>query len=236
MNIKTLMQAGIEGLKSIKNLPPSGNIVMGTLFGVGAAADIMIGDLFEKNGVNKEVKEKTELVAQPQKQADSTKVEAKEPEFKYVPPKVGAPGIASSDTIFYTGTNQPANIMYYDKDGKLRHQTNYAKDGKLESFSTGLDKNNYIEYDNKGEFIVEVTSDKNNKILEERFAECTITYNPDGTSSLRGNDNSGVSVYDKNARLIKEKEYNADGTLKHTIIPKYNKEGDMVRRDTIPNK
>lgn len=100
MNIGKVMQFATEGLKAVQSLPLAGKVVVGTLFVGGDVAGILIGDSFEKEvGGKEEVKEETELVTQPKEQADTAKVKAKKPEFKYIPPKVGAPGIASSDTI-----------------------------------------------------------------------------------------------------------------------------------------
>ena len=43
-------------------------------------------------------------------------------------------------------------------------------------------------------------------------------------------------TYDKNDWLIKEKHYDIDGLLKYTVVPKYNKDGDFIKNDTIRNK
>ena len=36
--------------------------------------------------------------------------------------------------------------------------------------------------------------------------------------------------------LIKEKKYDNNDVLQYTVIPKYNKDGDIVKNDTIKNQ
>jgi hypothetical protein len=189
----------------------------------------------------------------------------KEPEFEYVPPTVGKDGIAKADTTMYPGTQKIDYINYCDEKGRPVHTTYFTKDGKFNGFmdQTGdtsdfyneagklryrayLDGDNHIEMacDYKGRWTTNIIDINNGRCIQEEDYDDgkKIThkykYNSDGSYVATGYEwdtPTDQTTYDKTGKVIQEKRYDDDGQLKYTVKPKYNKEGDIVKRDTIPN-
>lgn len=122
-------------------------------------------------------------------------------------------------------------VLSYDKDGKPTVHDEYRKDGSR-YYERNLDGGSVsFTYDTKGR----QTSWEDTK----SGLSLDISYNSDGSRVVNHYKYGTIqsqNTEDKNEKLLKRKEYNSDGVLKHTIMPKYNKEGDIVRNDTIPNK
>lgn len=179
--------------------------------------DAEVGDSFEK-------KPKTELKTD---STNVTKPEAKEekPKFEYKPPKIGENGIVRADTLYYENNGNIAGYMYLDSNNKVVRETYLNDDGTVRSFAhiyhneDGSSNENW--YDKDGKFDYSVTINRDGSRVQEGFFD-------DGESYKIQSD--------KNFKLIKEKRYDIDGKLKYTVIPKYNKEGDIVNRDTIRNE
>ena len=273
VNVSKLMGLAGEALSAVKRAPMAQKATMAAIFGAGAMTGALINcDGFEKE----EAKAPTEQVAK--KAMTKPKAEAKkEPEFKYVPPKVGEDGIVKADTIYYAGTKQPENILYKDKDGELVHQTDLDKNGKLKGFfniyPNGKDKApDCDEYNAKGEYIggqrvnddgsrtysrkghdgnwLERGADSKGREVYEIYEKANIIgektyytthlreteYHKDGSRTVKYSDGNRAITYDKNGRKIKEKKYDNHDVLEYTVIPKYNKDGDIVKNDTIKNQ
>lgn len=273
VNVSKLMGLAGEALSAVKRAPMAQKTAMAAIFGAGAMTGALINcDGFEKE----EAKAPTEQVAK--KAMTKPKAEAKkEPEFKYVPPKVGEDDVAKADTIYYAGTNQPESILYKDKDGKTVHQTDLDKNGKLKGFydiySNGKGKESDYDYFNaKGDFVLanrvnpdgsktlsskghngnwlEIKYDSKGRKVYQSYEKpmqiegktyyspnyIETKYHKDGSHTVKFTEDNTAITYDKNDRKIKEKKYGYDDVLQYTVIPKYNKDGDIVKNDTIRNK
>ena len=273
VNVSKLMGLAGEALSAVKKAPMVQKTAMAAIFGAGAMTGALINcDGFEKE----EAKAPTEQVAK--KAMTKPKAEAKkEPEFKYVPPKVGEDGVAKADTIYYAGTKQPETILYSDKDGEPVHQTDLDKNGKLKRFlniyPNGKDKeSNFERYNSKGELEISyrvhddgsttystkghdgnwLKSQYDSKgrevystyekadIIGEKIYYTThlreTEYHKDGSRTVKDSNGNRAITYDKNDRKIKEKKYDNNDVLQYTVIPKYNKDGDIVKNDTIKNQ
>ena len=273
VNVSKLMGLAGEALSAVKKAPMAQKTAMAAIFGAGTMTGALINcDGFEKE----EAKVPTEQVAK--KAMTKPKAEAKkEPEFKYVPPKVGEDGVAKADTTYYAGTKQPECILYKDENGEIVHLTDLDKNGKLEDFcnfySNGKGKEpNYERFNAKGEIIFRkrINSDGsssyssmggcgrllttrydsqdrevfdeyesidiiNDKIYYTPYRRET-EYHKDGSYTVKDTNGNKATIYDKNDRKIKEKKYDNHDVLQYTVIPKYNKDGDIVKNDTIKNK
>ena len=273
VNVSKLMGLAGEALSVVKRAPMAQKATMAAIFGAGAMTGALINcDGFEKE----EAKAPTEQVAK--KAMTKPKAEAKkEPEFKYVPPKVGEDGVAKADTTYYAGTKQPECILYKDKDGEPVHQTDLDKNGKLKGFfniyPNGKDKApDCDEYNAKGEYIggqrvnddgsrtysrkghdgnwLETKFDSKGREVFYSYEEqkqiegkthyithyYETKYHKDGSRTVKYSKSNSAITYDKNDRKIKEKQYDYDDVLEYTVIPKYNKDGDIVKNDTIKNQ
>lgn len=208
-----------------------------------------------------EVKADTTTVTKPE--AKEVKEEEK---FEYVPPKIGEFGVAKVDTLYYNdGSGKMSIILYKNKSGHTVHQTNFNKDGSLKEYYilTNPKDEEFEKYNSKGELIYYTNKlpngniehhkktdngwttdiyDSKDRPLKYEFAgsrSTTYTYNSDGTTTETDYDlgtPTKQETRDKNEKLLKEKRYKSDGQLDYTVIPKYNKEGDVVKRDTIRNE
>ncbi len=269
VNVSKLMGLAGEALSAVKRAPMAQKAAMAAIFGAGAMTGALINcDGFEKE----EAKAPTEQVAK--KAMTKPKAEAKkEPEFKYVPPKVGEDGVAKADTIYYAGTKQPKNICYRDENGNLVHQTDLDKNGKLAAFLNVFSNGNDFDgYNSKGEYIdaYRVNDDGSRSYSKKGHDGCWLEtrydsqerevyrnyekpikidgktyyglrsvetkYHKDGSYTVKDSDENTAITYDKNDRKIKEKKYDNNDVLQYTVIPKYNKDGDIVKNDTIKNK
>lgn len=273
VNVSKLMGLAGEALSAVKRAPMAQKATMAAIFGAGAMTGALINcDGFEKE----EAKAPTEQVAK--KAMTKPKAEAKkEPEFKYVPPKIGEDGVAKADTIYYAGTKQPENILYKDENGEDVHQTNLDKNGKLKGFfkiySNGKGKeSSFDNYNSKGELEasyrvnddgsttfstkghgrnwLERGADSKGREVYQIYEKEDIIgdkiyytphireteYHKDGSYTVKDTNGNKATTYDKNGRKIQEKKYGYDDVLQYTVIPKYNKDGDIVKNDTIKNK
>ena len=227
--------------KTLKFLKPSTRKVvigLGSIYGATVGIGVYLGD--------KEHREKIE-------------------NYKYVPPKIGEDGIVKADTSYYAGTKQPEYIDYQDKNGHSIHLTNFDKNGKMSGFRIYTsDSGDYNGFNAKGEFTsslennadgsytyghkdaelgrwLEDKYDKNNRLTHY---ECVIdgkvesddwTYHKDGSKTHKFSLTNNAITRDKNDKIIKEKQYDDNGVLKYTVVPKYNKDGDVIKNDTIRN-
>lgn len=273
VNVSKLMGLAGEALSAVKKAPMAQKTAMAAIFGAGTITGALINcDGFEKE----EAKAPTEQVAK--KAMTKPKAEAKkEPEFKYVPPKVGEDGVAKADTIYYAGTKQPENILYKDKNGDVVHQTDLDKNGKLKSFydiyPNGKGKeSDFNYYNSKGELVssysvnddgstthskkghdgnwLERGTDSKGREVYQIYEKTDIIgekihympyvrqteYHKDGSYTVKDSDGNKATTYDKNDRKIQEKKYDNHDVLQYTVIPKYNKDGDIVKNDTIKNQ
>lgn len=129
----------------------------------------------------------------------------------------------------------------YDKDGKLVKMVRNYNDGQI--YRDYTDKNWKIdmEYDKDGN-VCHTVYDRLSRNDFRKGDWCTSKkdYNPDGSYVEKlticcGDDE--IKYFDKNERLTKKKVLNNNnGVLKFTVTPKYNKDGDLIKNDTIWNK
>lgn len=258
VNISSVSRLAGKALTVLK--PTTRKIGMVSIFGAG----VLAGSLLTQNS-SQTVNTPTEKTASANKVATAPKAEAKEKEFKYVPPKIGEDGIVKADTSYYAGTKQPEYIDYQDKNGHSIHLTNFDKNGKMSGFRIYTsDSGDYNGFNAKGEFTsslennadgsytyghkdaelgrwLEDKYDKNNRLTHY---ECVIdgkvesddwTYHKDGSKTHKFSLTNNAITRDKNDKIIKEKQYDDNGVLKYTVVPKYNKDGDVIKNDTIRN-
>lgn len=149
-------------------------------------------------------------------------------------------GTLKDFTCQYNGLDGSIEARTYDNKGNL--SADYAKDKNgNEVHSAKTEEGNWLEcrYDSKGrivqqdyQYVYDMTSGKPYYTTAKRY----YTYHPDGSYSEKDSRYDTQITYDKNDRVIKEKRYDGNNQLKYTVIPKYNKEGDIVKRDTIRNE
>lgn len=235
--------SGLAGKAFSLLKPTTSKAVKVAIFGAGAGAGYLVSQNNSQRVVSPQTTEQV---------ADSTvtkpKQEQGEKEFTYVPPKIGEDGIVKADTSYYAGTKQPESIDYNDKDDITRESIEFDKNGKMKGFWKRSHADGQSEgewYNEKGELKYKCVTnadgsytwsrkvddiwldrerDKNGRLTSEEY------YNDDDRYEQR------KMTYDKNDRLVKEKHYDIDGLLKYTVVPKYNKDGDLVKNDTIRNK
>lgn len=262
VNISSVSRLAGKALTVLK--PTTRKIGMVSIFGAGALA----GSLLTQNS-SQTVNTPTEKTASANKVATAPKAEAKEKEFKYVPPKIGEDGIVKADTSYYAGTKQPEYIGYKDENGDPVQITKLDKNGKMEKFhkyvKTIGDESERQEYNAKGDLVeiftfypngslktishkdeisgmwTDVNYDKNDRMTHREFiignnVECEdMTYHKDGSRTEKSSYCKTAETFDRNNRLIKKKQYDDNGVLKYTVVPKYNKDGDVIKNDTIRN-
>lgn len=247
MNIEKIMQFATEGLKAVKSMPLAGKVAVGTLFGVGGLAGVLIGDSFEKGaGVKEEVKEETDTT----KDGLPAKIQG-EDGFVFNMPETGKNNITGVKVEEAYPNGQPKYITCTG-EGNKTITISLKEDGTLSWYSEHNFSKSYgysdteKTYDSKGE-LASMTRQQNHHYFHE-------TYDKNGTVSERYTYNEmkdkSYNQYEKDGKLVskeeyttgnnnhllKKFEYNDDGTLKHTIIPQYNEDGELVRRDTIQNE
>lgn len=129
--------------------------------------------------------------------------------------------------------------MTFNDKGEMIGRFRQEKDGS----TTKTDKSehgNWLrdEYDSKGRPIRHEYEYNVNSSGEPIYTTQIVkyTHHPDGSYSEESSGENEQITYDKNGRVIKEKIYDDNKQLKYTVIPKYNKEGDIVKRDTIRNE
>ena len=81
--------------------------------------------------------------------------------------------------------------------------------------------------------------DKNNRlthyesVIDGKVESDDWTYHKDGSKTHKFSLTNNAITRDKNDKIIKEKQYDDNGVLKYTIVPKYNKDGDVIKNDTL---
>jgi hypothetical protein len=175
------------------------------------------------------------------------------------------PGTQKIHTIsYYDKDGNRKQVDDYDKNGKMaRFEVEFPNgykiynqagdlvssrvelDGTTEMYDEDPDSGywNRTEYDSKGRMIYDETQnvrlDTSSLSWYLSTHECrAYSYNSDGSfvEDVRGDKElNGKITYDKSGKVVQEKRYDKNGQLKYTVNPKYNKEGDIIKRDTIPN-
>lgn len=263
MGISKITKFAVQALQAVKKMPvPAKLVLAGTgIFGAGLVTGSLMVDGFEKEQKPEKRDEAAEFFAEVEKNAQKGKAKQdsikaatpKEPEFKYVPPKVGENGIVKADTTMYPGTDKIKDIIYRDSVGNNVHQTSFDRNGNLYFYTTGECEEfrsgnlrvteNWYDKDGKPYCSEEHYFEKNgNYTMTKKDAKgwetSRETHNNDGSVILE-KDKSKV-YYDKNGRLQKEKHYDSnvflEPKLEYTVNYKYNKDGDIVKRDTVRNE
>lgn len=157
----------------------------------------------------------------------------------------------------YDESGKVKEYTWYDPDSKNKGWsdfTTYNPDGSLKTIGRNTSNNTftYINYDEKERQSSINTYDVNTGKLSERKSYYdgrflyTEKYNKDGSMSTTDESHyydkqkqfkkgNRTVEYDKNNNEIREKQFNPDGELEYTVTPKRNKDGDIVKRDTIWN-
>ena len=257
VNISKLAQIATKSLMNAQTLAKTEKLgfalASATIFGAGTiVGNLMSGDTVEKEQPKQQVVQKK----QPAKKSEQPKEEG----FKYAQPEVGKDGYVKADTSYFAGTKTIGAIRYTtqpDSTGVVNfHTTFYDMNGKFNGFDIGEwrnGKDGYTEsrqFNKKGEKIAYDYENDNystssytnvDMSLDDRFE-----YNPCTSSSYDKKKHIGtvehyrgdkdISYYDKNDdKMLKQKHLKFDN-LEYTVIPKYDKDGDVIKNDTIWNK
>ena len=158
----------------------------------------------------------------------------------------------------YDESGKVKEYTWYDPDSKNKGWsdfTEYNANGEKQATGYNTSGNNFIiiRYNEKGKQSSITTFDVNTgKTLERKSYYddgrllYTEKYNKDGSYSTTDESyyydrqkqfkkGDRTVEYDKNDNEIREKQFNPNGELEYTITPKRNKDGDIVKRDTIWN-
>lgn len=252
-NVSGLLKMATGLLQTVKNMPTAQKVAMGAIFGGGLLVGNYIGDGFERQTPKEETTTPSDSLKQDTLAVAPKKEEVvSKPKFEYVPPKVGEKGVVKADTTYYVSTSRPASIRYSYKGGTL-HITNFDEKGNFAGYTIATKGDNYykeIEYNKNGDYVSsyrESTDEKWTETIEysERIpgrdwytgysSHTTVKYK-DGTCEEINNKTNEKEKYDKNDRLISKKKYDENDVLQYTVIPKYNKDGDLIKNDTIRNE
>ena len=170
------------------------------------------------------------------------------PTYDYVSPEIGKFGVVKTDTTYHCENNAVEGIFYLDKDNRVRQCERFDKDGILKEVEYNL-----YGPDGYRRTITDNAITGNTKYMEEENnKEITLTcYDNKGdvASVFVTNRKTGEEVgtfyrnhakhsevyYDKNDKKIKTKVFKDDETLDYTVTPKYDKDGAVLKNDTVYN-
>jgi hypothetical protein len=148
-------------------------------------------------------------------------------------------------TVHYTKFAKDGKFDGFCKETSDGEEYGYDKAGELNYYCHKEGDNVVMETkDKNGRWMTDIIDSKKGRYIQEEayYHDDKITYkykyNSDGSYVATGyewNTPTDQTTYDKTGKVVQEKRYDKNGQLKYTIKPKYNKEGDIIKRDTIPN-
>lgn len=167
-------------------------------------------------------------------------------------------GTKQPEYIGYKDENgDPVQVTKFDKNGKMekfhkyvktigdeRERQEYNAKGDLVEIFTSYPNGSLKTISHKDEISgmwKDVNYDKDGRMTHREFiisnhVECEdMTYHKDGSRTEKSSYCKTAETFDRNNRLIKKKQYDDNGVLKYTVVPKYNKDGDVIKNDTIRN-
>lgn len=120
----------------------------------------------------------------------------------------------------------------YNAKGELVEKFIFSPDGSLKTIShkdeiSGMWKD--VNYDKDGRMT------HREFIIGDNIEYEDMTYHKDGSRTEKSTYCKTAETFDRNNKLIKKKQYDDNGFLKYTVVPKYNKDGDVIKNDTIRN-
>lgn len=120
----------------------------------------------------------------------------------------------------------------YNAKGELVEKFIFSPDGSLKTIShkdeiSGMWKD--VNYDKDGRMT------HREFIIGDNIEYEDMTYHKDGSRTEKSTYCKTAETFDRNSKLIKKKQYDDNGFLKYTVVPKYNKDGDVIKNDTIRN-
>ena len=141
--------------------------------------------------------------------------------------------------IFPNGKGKEDDYDEFNAKGEYIGAKRVNDDGSTTYSSKGYNGNWFeTKYDSKGREVYH-SYERSEQINGKTYyftEDKEIEYHKDGSYTVKDSDGNKATTYDKNDRKIKEKKYGYDDVLQYTVIPKYNKDGDIVKNDTIKNQ
>ncbi len=140
--------------------------------------------------------------------------------------------LESFTTISYSDTYSPETITRNSKGEMIEYKL-VPKNGSY--YECGVKDDEGWAYH---------TYDKKDRLIESSYSwqggeqQYTYTYNSDGTvGELKKRYDTPVryELKDKNGHLIRKKDFDKQGVVKYTVTPKYDKDGFVIKNDTVWN-
>ena len=254
MGIQKITQLATNVLSKVQKMPLPKQLGLATLattgvFGLG----VLIGEAIFGDSFEKEKEQLTNLEQQNNtlvQQNDSLnnelnklkeKIQAEEKEkstFKYVPPS-GDDIKADTVSTYIRAGNSPATIEF-SKNGKPFEAVHYTYDGKFDGYSsivlTGKNQKRFENrFDKDGKWYSRTTETEDGYIEEYKDTRVTNKGNKTIEEFFDNYIDPENKVTEKtymDEKLIEEKRYK-EGVLQYTVTPKYNKDDDLIKRDTV---
>lgn len=167
-------------------------------------------------------------------------------------------GTKKPEAILYTAEkNKPVQETRFNKDGSLKTFTKFDRkpiDGAHLGYSVYNNKGEEIEYSNfekDGSSVYASKDDRGwNYYNYDKKDKLVKTERSDGTEAEHGYKPNGNETilyskygiaenfyeYDKNGKEVSKKDFDENGVVKYTVNTKYDKDGCVVKKDTIWNK
>ena len=231
------------------------------VFGLGVAVgETLFGDSFEKEQPVQEEQSKTN---EPEVPTDNAETKPEFEYTPPTVGKLGiasADTLYSAKTQkiacieYKNSNNEVVHQTHYDENNNMKEFTvfgnnddswTYNKDGKCISSLVNYDDGSYIyrydnsvsdgyrEYDKEGR----LTSERDT--WKDPWKWTAIDYEYDSKGGRvekilnRDKESNKHNYYDKNDRLVKSKQFDSSKQLLYTVTPKYDEDGDIVKRDTV---
>ena len=157
--------------------------------------------------------------------------------------------------FYYNDSNNLTHhYANYDDNGDLKDFTICYENGNETTYNKNGEETSSLFYNNDGGYIYRfdnehssgmIERDKEGRIITRRdtwkepwsWTAVDYEYNSKGERIEKiinkDNEKNKHNYYDKNDRLIKSKQFDDTNQLLYTITPKYDQDGDLIKRDTI---
>lgn len=168
-------------------------------------------------------------------------------------------GTNKPEIIFYKDKNKQAQICEAfnakgqfdhcivfegEKKNGFREYTTYNSKGRKEDEAFFLEGNEfYVAHHGDDKNPEHITSSEKYDVKTGRLKEVydgadRYIYNADGTCTTKDYENNEYVLKTSNSKnqLLNEKHFDLNDVLKYTVVPKRNKEGDVIKNDTIWNR
>ena len=158
--------------------------------------------------------------------------------------------------LYVADKNRPVQSEIFNRDGSLNEFTvyNVAVDRKnvdTDTYNNKGENTNWTRYNEDGtqehgdkfnDGWHYYTFDKKENIIKSEYPDGTkqeYKYNPNGSYTVLHSQYGQPKVFfehDKNDKEVRKKEFDKDGVVKYTVNTTYDKDGCVVKKDTVWNK